>query len=81
MVFDSKKPENERALQIRNFGKQVTAIIAPNLQHWIFVPAAHKLWPDAKVYVTPAACNEDLAEKMPGLDVTVLVNGVVGAEG
>jgi hypothetical protein len=53
----------------------VVAIVAPNLQHWLFIPAAHELWPQAKIYVTPAACNEDLADKMPDLNVTLLQDG------
>jgi hypothetical protein len=45
----------------------VTSIIAASLQHWLFVPQWKAAFPQATVYVTPAAFGEDLRVKLGDL--------------
>lgn len=46
-------------------GKKVTAIIAPNLQHWLGCASWAALYPQATVFVAPPAMGECLVEKLP----------------
>ena len=43
---------------------EVDALVANNLQHWLFLPEWAQQFPEAKVYVAPEALGEDLAEKL-----------------
>lgn len=49
--------------KIQDLG-QVIGIIAPNLQHWVFLKEWAKYYPDATVYHTPAALGESLPAKL-----------------
>uniref|UniRef100_A0A0G4HKF2 DUF4336 domain-containing protein n=1 Tax=Chromera velia CCMP2878 TaxID=1169474 RepID=A0A0G4HKF2_9ALVE len=72
LVLHSPVPiDPDLRAEIDVLGK-VAFIIAPNLQHWLFVPHASRLFPDAKVFVAPSACGENLAEKMPEVPCHVL---------
>ena len=56
---------------------QVSEIVVPSLQHWIFTEDLVGHFPDARLLFAPPACGEDLAHKMPGLAGRAerLVNG------
>ena len=43
---------------------EVTNIVAPNLQHWLFVKEWAAAYPDAKIWLAEAAHGEDLHEKL-----------------
>jgi len=49
---------------VGKLGNKVSAIIAPNLQHWLGCASWAKLFPEATVYVAPAAEGECLIEKL-----------------
>jgi len=49
---------------IDSIGNRVSAIIAPNLQHWLGCASWAELYPEATVYVAPAAEGECLVEKL-----------------
>eukprot|EP01138_Halocafeteria_seosinensis_P001141 gb/GECG01001167.1/.p1 GENE.gb/GECG01001167.1/~~gb/GECG01001167.1/.p1 ORF type:complete len:255 (+),score=27.86 gb/GECG01001167.1/:1-765(+) len=51
------------AEQVDDLG-HVTGIIAPNLQHWVFLKEWAKRFPDAIVYHSPAALGESLPKKL-----------------
>ena len=57
---------------------QVSEIVVPSLQHWIFTEDLVEHFPEARILWAPAACGEDLAIKMPRLArrAEELVNGV-----
>ncbi|EGD72851.1 hypothetical protein PTSG_04579 [Salpingoeca rosetta] len=42
----------------------VEAIVASNLQHWLFLPKWAQAYPDAKIYLAPSALGEDLETKL-----------------
>ena len=46
---------------------EVGWLIAPNLQHWLFLPAWTAAFPHATVALVPDALGEDLLEKLPCL--------------
>ena len=46
---------------------EVGWLIAPNLQHWLFLPAWTAAFPHATVALVPDALDEDLLEKLPCL--------------
>ena len=55
--------DEQLADEVRSLGK-VTSIVAASLQHWLFVPQWKAAFPDATVYITPAAIGEDLRAKL-----------------
>merc|ERR1719347_785803 len=50
--------------EIARLGTTVSAIIAPNLQHWLGCASWAALFPQAKVFVAPEAEGESLLEKL-----------------
>lgn len=42
----------------------VAFIVAPNLQHWLFVPEWAALYPAARILVAPPALDEDVRDKL-----------------
>ena len=56
--FDARLADDVRKLG------EVTSIVAASLQHWLFVPQWKAAFPDATVYITPAALGEDLRTKL-----------------
>ena len=46
-------------------GRPVSALIAPNLQHWLGVEAWAEAFPEARIYCAPPAHGEDLVDKLP----------------
>lgn len=42
----------------------VAFIVAPNLQHWLFVAEWATLYPAARILVAPPALGEDVREKL-----------------
>lgn len=51
------------ASEVRDLGR-VTSLVVACLQHWLFVPEWKAAFPDATVYITPAALGEDLRDKL-----------------
>ena len=43
---------------------EVTSIVAPNLQHWLFIKEWADAYPDASIWLADAAHGEDLHEKL-----------------
>lgn len=50
--------------EVKSLG-QVTHIIAPNLQHWLFVEEWFDAFPNAQIYTCQPALNEDVRQKLP----------------
>jgi len=50
--------------QVERVGDNVSAIIAPNLQHWLGCASWAELYPEATIYVAPEAEGECLIEKL-----------------
>jgi len=50
--------------EVLKLGDKVSAIIAPNLQHWLGCSSWAKLCPNAEIYVAPEAEGECLVEKL-----------------
>ena len=50
--------------EVAKLGTEVAAIIAPNLQHWLGCSSWAAIFPEAMVYVAPAAEGEDLLQKL-----------------
>ena len=55
-------------MEIAKLGSSVSAIIAPNLQHWLGCASWAELFPDAQVLVAPDAEGESLLEKLDMVD-------------
>jgi len=55
-------------MEIAKLGSTVSAIIAPNLQHWLGCASWAELFPDAQVLVAPDAEGESLLEKLDMVD-------------
>jgi len=56
---------------------EVSEIVVPSLQHWVFTEDLAAQFPEAKILWAPAACGEDMAVKLPSLchKACVLENG------
>jgi hypothetical protein len=57
----------------------VTGLVASNLQHHLFLTDYHKKYPEATVYIAPAALGERLEDKLTDVDPTkmkVLEDGI-----
>ena len=50
--------------EVSKLGSKVSAIIAPNLQHWLGCSSWASLFPKAMVYVAPEAEGECLLQKL-----------------
>ena len=70
------------AAEVSSLGK-VTSIVAASLQHWLFVPEWKAAFPEASVFITPAALGEDLGAKLGdiGRDAIELHEVIDGAAG
>jgi len=65
LVLHSPAEANEDLIaQINKLGGEVSAIIAPNLQHWLGCASWAKIFPEAMIYVAPEAEGECLIEKL-----------------
>jgi len=51
---------------VKQLGR-VTTLLAPNLQHWLFLQDWLQAFPTADLGLVPSAMNEDLKEKVTGL--------------
>ena len=65
-VISPAAPGAEVFKRIEEMG-EVVALVAPNVQHWLFLQAYAARFPEARVYLSDAALEEDLADKMPDL--------------
>lgn len=59
-------PSQELLAEIAKLG-EVSWLLAPNLQHWLFLPAWLAAFPSASVGLAPPALGESLTSKMPHL--------------
>ena len=84
LVLHSVVPLDPELLSaVRSLG-EVSLILVPNLQHWLFLEEWLAEFPNASVGVVPSACDEDLLEKMKFLqthqgEVLDLDNGLEDA--
>ncbi len=62
-IISPAAPSSETFKRIDEFGK-VVALVAPNVQHWLFLQAYAKQYPSAKVFLSDPALDEDLASKV-----------------
>ena len=58
---------NGLAEKIKALGGEIKMIIAPNLQHWLFIADWSRLFPSAEIWIPGAALGEDLVQKLPPL--------------
>lgn len=64
-IFSPAAPSEETFKRIDEFG-EVDALIAPNVQHWLFLEDFAKQYPSARVFLSEAALDEDLSTKVSG---------------
>ena len=57
-------PELGEEIESRTGGGRIAKIIAPNLQHWIFIDEWSRFAPDAEIWIPQAALGEDVAQKL-----------------
>ena len=73
LFIHSPTPFNEKiAEKIKGLGREIRMIIAPNLQHWLFVEEWAKCFPEAQIWIAESALGEDLAQKLHDLPVKVM---------
>jgi hypothetical protein len=65
-IFSPAAPCASTFERIDAFGT-VDAIIAPNVQHWLFMQEFARQYPQARVFLSDPTLDEDLAEKLPGI--------------
>ena len=64
-VISPAAPSPETFAKIDALGT-VTALVSPNVQHWLFMEAYTAQYPAAKVFLSDPALGEDVAAKLPG---------------
>ena len=65
LVLHSPGKATENLVQeVQKLGTKIAGIIAPNLQHWLGCQSWANLYPEAIIYVAPAAEGECLLEKL-----------------
>ena len=64
-IFSPAAPGEATFKRIDELG-QVDALIAPNVQHWLFLQDYAKQYPSARVFLSDPALDEDLASKVGG---------------
>jgi len=62
---EAARAEMARALGVSVEDFEVSALIAPNLQHWLGVEGWARAFPAAMIYVAPPSHGEDLEAKLP----------------
>jgi len=67
LALHSVVPLTEELLTAVSSLGEVGWLIAPNLQHWLFLPAWMEAFPHATVALVPEALGESLEDKMPCL--------------
>jgi len=67
LALHSVVPLTDQLVKVISSLGEVGWLIAPNLQHWLFLPAWTAAFPHATVALVPDALDEDLLEKLPCL--------------